>query len=67
MAKERDGPSVEGRQHPHPQDILQPTETCNPKTQTQCAKKSLKKNSRPFNRPLFHSLHTHEHWVSEVP
>jgi hypothetical protein len=46
---------------------MQPTKTCNPKTQTQCAKERLKKNSRTFNCPLFHSSHTHEQKVSEVP
>ncbi len=31
------------------------------KIQIQCAKKRQKKNSRTFDRPLFHNLHTHEH------
>jgi hypothetical protein len=30
------------------------------KTHTQCAKKRQKKNSKAFNCPLFHNLHTYE-------
>jgi hypothetical protein len=40
------------------EEHLQPTKTCNPKTQTQCAKKRQFFFPKAFNCPFFHSLHT---------